>query len=269
MKYKIGWFSTGRDKAARDLLETVYKHIQNGKLQGMEISFVFSNRDKGEDKESDKFFKLVKRFKIPLITFPWREFKTSLRKEDIKEWRRLYDEEIIKRISKFKVNLIMLAGYMLIVGQEMCQKYPMINLHPAAPGGPKGTWQEVIWKLIKNKAKETGAMIHLVTPELDTGPPLTYCTFSLRGEKFDSLWIKMEKKLKKKSLKEIQREEGEEEPLFREIRKEELAREFPLIIYTLEALSRGAIDLEKRPFIKPLCLNKQLTAENTKNFVSI
>ncbi len=258
MKYKIGWFSSGRDKAARDLLEIVYKHIQNGKLQGMEISFVFSNRAPEEDKESDKFFKLVKCFKIPLITFSWREFKTALRKEDIEKWRRLYDKEIIKRISKFKVSLIMLAGYMLIVGKEMCQKYSLVNLHPAVPGGPKGTWQEVIWKLIKNKAKETGAMIHLVTPELDAGHPLTYCTFPLRGGKFDSLWVKMEEKLKKKSLKEIQKEEGEEEPLFREIRKKELKREFPLIIYTLEALSGGAIDLEKRPSIEPVCLNNKI-----------
>jgi len=262
MKYKIGWFSTGRDKAAQDLLETVYKHIQGGKLQGMEISFVFSNRAPGEDKKSDKFFELVKRFKIPLITFPWREFETALRKEDIKKWRRLYDEEIIKRISKFKVNLIMLAGYMLIVGEKMCEEYPLVNLHPAVPGGPQGTWQEVIWKLIKNKDKETGAMIHLVTPDLDAGPPLTYCSFSLREKKFRLLWTKMEEKLKKKSLKEIQKEEGEEEPLFREIRKEELAREFPLIIYTLEALSMGAIDLEKRPFIKPLCLNKKIRCDN-------
>lgn len=267
MKYKIGWFSSGRDKAAQDLLETVYKHIQNGRLQGMEISFVFSNRAPGDDEKSDKFFKLVKRFKIPLITFPWRKFKPNLRKKDIKEWREIYDEQIIKRISKFEVNLIMLAGYMLIVGEKMCQKYPMINLHPAVPGGPKGTWQEVIWKLIKNKAKETGAMIHLVTPELDAGPPLTYCTFSLRGGKFSSLWIKMEEKLKKKSLKEIRREEREEEPLFREIRKEELAREFPLIIYTLEALSREAIDLEKRPSIEPVCLNNKIESSE-KMFIS-
>jgi phosphoribosylglycinamide formyltransferase-1 len=46
----------------------------------------------------------------------------------------------------------------------------MINLHPAAPGGPTGTWQEVIWQLIEGRAVETGVMMHLVTPELDRGP---------------------------------------------------------------------------------------------------
>ncbi|GAH59253.1 unnamed protein product, partial [marine sediment metagenome] len=43
------------------------------------------------------------------------------------------------------------------------QRYNMVNLHPAAPGGPTGTWQEVIWQLIENKAEETGVMMHLVT----------------------------------------------------------------------------------------------------------
>lgn len=258
MKYRIGWFSTGRDKAARDLLETVYKHIQGGRLQKMEISFVFSNRAPGESKESDKFLELVRSLRIPLITFSSREFKTALREKDIKEWRKIYDEEVIKRISKFKVNLIMLAGYMLIVGEKMCKNYFLINLHPSFPGGPKGTWQEVMWKLIENKAEETGVMIHLVTPKLDAGPPLTYCTFSLKGGKFNSLWEKMEEKLKKMSLREIQREEGEREPLFREIRREELKREFPLIIYTLEALSKGIINLEKRFFAKPLCFNDKI-----------
>jgi hypothetical protein len=38
MVYKIGWFSTGRDEAARDLLKTVYDNIQNGNIKG-EISF--------------------------------------------------------------------------------------------------------------------------------------------------------------------------------------------------------------------------------------
>ena len=73
---------------------------------------------------------------------------------------------------------------------------------------------------------------------------------------------KRDKLLKKKSFEEIQKEEGEEEPLFREIRKEELAREFPLIIYTLEAFLRKGIDLEKKPFIKPLCINKKIRRNN-------
>lgn len=51
----IGWFSTGRDEAARQLLQAVQDKIHSGEING-EISFVFSNREPGEAKESDLFY---------------------------------------------------------------------------------------------------------------------------------------------------------------------------------------------------------------------
>jgi len=259
--YRIGWFSTGRDKTARDLLWTIWENIKEGIINNLRISFIFSNRIEGEDKESDLFFQLTKSLGIELISFSSQKFKRKLRKRGlagekkgevklINKWRNLYDEEIEKRISRFNVDLIVLAGYMLILGEKICKKYPIINLHPAAPDGPKGTWQEVIWNLIENRAQRTGVMMHLVTPELDAGPPLTYCTFPLRGENFEPLWGKMEEKLKKKSLKEIEAEEGENEPLFKEIRKEGVKRELPLIIWTLKDFSEGKIKVKAGKIIK-------------------
>ena len=47
----IGWFSTGRDKAARQLLQTVQDSIRTGDING-KISFVFSNREPGELKKA-------------------------------------------------------------------------------------------------------------------------------------------------------------------------------------------------------------------------
>ncbi|GAH13476.1 unnamed protein product, partial [marine sediment metagenome] len=55
--YKIGWFSTGRDKAALELLRVVSDSIKEDRLPSLEIGFVFSNRTKGEARESDLFFK--------------------------------------------------------------------------------------------------------------------------------------------------------------------------------------------------------------------
>jgi folate-dependent phosphoribosylglycinamide formyltransferase PurN len=130
---------------------------------------------------------------------------------------------------------------MLIVGSEMCQRYKMINLHPAAPGGPTGTWQEVIWKLMEDKAERTGAMMHLVTPELDKGPAVTFCTFSIRGKPFDQHWREVEGL----SVEQVKREQGENNPLFRLIRKHGLAREFPLITATLRAFIEGRVRIEQ------------------------
>ncbi|MBN2186031.1 MAG: phosphoglycerate transporter [Dehalococcoidia bacterium] len=232
---KIGWFSTGRDEAAGRLLQTVQDSIHSGGIKG-KISFVFSNREPGEAEESDLFFKLVHSYDIPLVYFSHRKFKTLLlersgtgeteAKQSRENWRLKYDREIHRRIEEFTPGICVLAGYMLIVGEELCRKYNMINLHPAPPDGPTGSWQEVIRKLLQDKAEKAGAMMHLVTPELDRGPVISYCTFSIRGEPFAQYWQKNDKNT-----------------LFCLIRRHELAREFPLIISTLQALSQGELNL--------------------------
>jgi phosphoribosylglycinamide formyltransferase-1 len=80
-------------------------------------------------------------------------------------------------------------------------------------------------------------MMHLVTPELDRGPPITYCSFPIRGGSFDLLWKDFEDKLKEESLEEIITREGEEEPLFKKIRQEGALWELPLIIQTIKAFA--------------------------------
>jgi phosphoribosylglycinamide formyltransferase-1 len=225
----IGWFSTGRDEAARQLLQAVQDKSHSGDING-KISFVFSNREPGEAKESDLFFELVRSYNIPLVCLSHKKFRAAKEKEDLgikKEWRIKYDREVHKKIEPFAPDLCVLAGYMLIVSAELCQKYDMINLHPAPPGGPTGSWQEVIWALIQNKANTAGAMMHLVTPELDRGPVVSYCLFSIKGEPFAKYWRRKDKRM-----------------LFRLIRQHELVREFPLITLTLQALSQGEVSVK-------------------------
>ncbi|HEU65272.1 MAG TPA: phosphoglycerate transporter [Chloroflexi bacterium] len=219
----IGWFSTGRDEAARQLLQVVQDKSHSGDIDG-KISFVFSNREPGETEESDLFFELVRSYNIPLVCLSHKKFKAA---GEEKEWRVKYDREVNKRIEPFTPDLCVLAGYMLIVSEELCQKYNMINLHPAPPGGPTGSWQEVIWTLIQNKAETAGAMMHLVTPELDRGPVVSYCLFSIKDDPFTEYWLKDNKDM-----------------LFRLIRQHELVREFPFITLTLQSLSRGEVGIK-------------------------
>lgn len=233
-EYRIGWFSTGRDEAAHQLLRAVWDSIEEGEITA-EITFVFSNCEPDETAESDLFFELVKSYRIPLICLSSEKFKKS----NVEGWRGEFEKEAMRKLegSRPGPDLCVLAGYMLIVGKEMCQRHPMINLHPAIPGGPKGTWQEVIWQLIESKAERSGAMMHLVTPQLDEGPAVTYCTFSIRGKPFDRYWDE----IKNRSTIEIKEQEGERNPLFRAIRRHGLAREFPLIIATMKAFSEGTV----------------------------
>ncbi len=241
--YRLGWFSTGRDKAARDLLTVAQRSIALGEIKA-EIAFVFCNRQRGEAKESDLFLKLVESYGLPLVSFSSKDFETTQPRLS-PEWRLAYDREVMKRLKGFDADLSVLAGYMLIVGPEMCQKYNMINLHPAAPGGPKGTWQEVIWQLIESQADKTGVMMHLVTPELDEGPPVTFCTFSIRGKFFDRHWQEIEGQ----SVAEIKQTQGENNKLFKAIRRHGLAREFPLIIATIKAFSQGKVKIDKNKVV--------------------
>jgi phosphoribosylglycinamide formyltransferase-1 len=218
----IGWFSTGRDKAARQLLQAVQDSINTGHING-KISFVFSNREAGQTRETDLFFELVRSYNIPLICLSHKKFKIAGEEE---EWRTKYDREVNNKIASFACDLCVLAGYMLIVSQVLCQQYDMVNLHPAPPGGPTGSWQDVIRALIDTNADTAGAIMHLVTPELDKGPVVTYCLFSIKGEPFAEYWRK-----------------DDRNTLFRLIRRHDLAREFPLITLTLQSFSRGEIKI--------------------------
>ena len=100
--------------------------------------------------------------------------------------------------------------------------------------------------LIENRQNETGVMMHLVTEVLDEGPPITYCKFPIKDRKFDGLWEDLDNKLKTKSLKEIIKEEGENNPLFKEIRIQGVIRELPLLLQTLKEFADGKIDIKNQ-----------------------
>jgi phosphoribosylglycinamide formyltransferase-1 len=276
MAYRIGWFSTGRDKEARDLFKSVRAAIKDGTIDA-EIAYVFCNRCKGEREESDRFIELVKKSAVNLICFSSRSFEPELRKSALKEspdvgtrsekllrWRNGYDAEVLRLIEPFGAQVGVLAGYMLITG-NLCDKLSLINLHPALPGGPKGTWQEVMWQLIEQRAERTGAMIHVVTPALDEGPPLTYAEVELRGAEFDPLRDSMDGKPKQETVDAIMSKEGENEPLFAQIRRREFELEIPLLVMTLKELAAGRLTIKGtdirfngKKLTRGLCLTDQV-----------
>ena len=241
MPYKLGWFSTARGPGSRALLKTVYDVIKSGGIDA-ELEFVFCSRDPGEAAETDIFFQQVNNYGIPEVSLSYQKFKSEfgsyVKAGTIPPWRLEYDREVMKRLERFRPDLCVLAGYMLVVGPELCTRYDMINLHPAAPDGPKGTWQEVIRHLIDTRAGSSGVMMHLVTPELDRGPVVAYCTYSLRGRDFDELWEQLDRYPSGSPESEKLRHD-----LFDVIRKHGLAREFPLITATIKAFTDGKIKI--------------------------
>jgi folate-dependent phosphoribosylglycinamide formyltransferase PurN len=245
-KYKIGWFSTGRGAGSKALLKTTQDAILSGELDA-EIEFVFCSRERGETEPTDQYLDMVKGYGIPLVSFSYQKYRV-LRgmpnpdlNEPLPQWRIDYDKEVIKRLKKFHPDLCVLAGFMLVTSPLMCTKYDIINLHPAAPGGPAGTWQQVIWKLMETGADRQGIKMHVVIPELDMGPTATYCTFPIRGKAFDNLW----EEIKGKTVEEIKAEQGVENALFKAIRQHGAIRELPLVVATLKVFSQGKIEITR------------------------
>ncbi len=244
MTTTVGWFSTGRDEAACDLLRAAMDAIERGGLDA-EIAFVFCNRERGEFEPTDAFLDLVESYGLPLITLSSRRFRrehggeVARAGEPLPAWRYDFDREVRRLVEPCRFDIGMLAGYMLIFTDVMCERFPLLNLHPAAPGGPIGVWQDVVWQLIEERAESGGVMIFLCTVELDRGPPVAYCIYSLRGPAFDELWSELEGR----SLEQVKADEGEENRLFREIRRQGVARELPLAVATLRAFAEGRLSI--------------------------
>jgi phosphoribosylglycinamide formyltransferase-1 len=245
-KYKVGWFSTGRGSGSKALLKTTYDAIKAGELNA-EIEFVFCSRERGETEPTDQYLDMVKGYGIPLVSFSYQKYRAmrGMPNPDpnspLPQWRIDYDNEVLKLLKKFHPYLCMLAGFMLITTPVMCNKYDIINLHPAAPGGPAGTWQQVIWKLIETKAVTQGVKMHVAIPELDMGPTAAYCTFPIRGKAFDKYWAE----IKGKTVEEIKNTQGVENMLFKTIREHGAVRELPLTVATLRVFSEGKIKITK------------------------
>ncbi len=242
--FRFGWWTTGRDQAAIDLFDAVWQAVQEGRIKGG-FAYLFCSRVPGESEFSDLLIQSAVERGIPVESLSARNFEPDLRKRDRDRWRALYHDQVYDAIKGYGTDLAILAGYMWVLSPEICARINAINLHPALPGGPAGTWQEVIWQLLEHEANETGAMMHLVTPELDKGPAVTYYRFSLEGPGWHQLWEDFRQhKQVCGGLGGVREKFGEELPLFKRIREEGVKRELPLIVETIRAFSAGEIFLK-------------------------
>lgn len=81
-----------------------------------------------------------------------------------------YDQQLLQAITAAKPDLIVLAGFMYILGKQLIDAYPnkIINIHPSLL--PKYPGLHTHRKVIANGDKQHGLTIHYVTAELDAGP---------------------------------------------------------------------------------------------------
>ena len=234
---KIGWFSTGRGNGSYGLLQSVLKAIDNGELNA-EIAFVFCNREIGEGEGSDRFLRYAQQLGIPTKTFSSREFKKRNPNKIGADLRVAYDAELWRMLESLchDVDFGIGAGYML-VAPLLCKKLLLLNLHPALPNGPKGTWRQVVKELAERGAPVSGVMVHIATPELDGGPPLSFCRFTINGDA-------------EAGFSTLEMEER--------IREQGLFRERVLLRETIRAVAEGKIVLRKGYDDPPLDMTEQV-----------
>lgn len=84
--------------------------------------------------------------------------------------RSAYDRELIRILRENGVDLVVLAGYMLLVGGEVVRAFPnrIMNIHPALLPSFPGT--SGVADALDHGVKVTGVTVHFVDEGLDTGP---------------------------------------------------------------------------------------------------
>lgn len=89
------------------------------------------------------------------------------------EARRAADRNLIEVVESYEPDLVVLAGWMRILGAEVGARFPMINLHPALPGQFPGirAIERAHEAWCAGEIDASGVMVHWVPDEgVDVGP---------------------------------------------------------------------------------------------------
>ena len=134
-------------------LEAIVKACHANNIYG-EIVYVISNNPEAYGIER------AKKYNIPIKII---DHKIYTNRDD-------FDDALKEFLDNLEVDLIILAGFMRILGKNITEKFygKMINLHPSLlplyPGLNTHT------QALNNKDKYHGISIHFVSAELDAGP---------------------------------------------------------------------------------------------------
>lgn len=139
-------------------LQALIDNINSGEING-EISVVISN------KKDAYGLTRAKNNGIDAIFIDKKDF---INEEE-------FNRKIIEELKKRQVNLVVLAGYLKILSSEFISEFRnrIINIHPSLIPSfcGKGYYGEKVHKAVLDYgAKITGATVHFVDEEADTGP---------------------------------------------------------------------------------------------------
>lgn len=144
-------------------LQAILNASEAGKLPGVEIALVVSNRIEAYG------IKRAIQHSVPVIYFPLAPYTRAGRP------RAHYDADLAGILRAFDVEWVVQAGWMHVFSNAFLQHFPsrVINLHPALPGAFPGTHaiRRAYEAYQRGEIAHTGVMVHLVPDEgVDVGP---------------------------------------------------------------------------------------------------
>lgn len=148
-KGRVGILLSGRGSN----FEAIYKNSLE-KDSNFEIAVVIS------DKKDARGLQRAAEFGIPNFHVSPKELKP----------KSAYEKRIVEILSEHNVDLLCLAGYMRIVGDELLETFKrrILNIHPALlPSFPGLHAQR---QALDHGVKVTGCTVHFVDAGMDTGP---------------------------------------------------------------------------------------------------
>ncbi|WP_349666778.1 phosphoribosylglycinamide formyltransferase [Lacrimispora sp.] len=140
-------------------LQAVLDAIDSGEIKNAEIKVVISNNRNAYALER------ARNHGIDALCISPKEFES----------RTQFHDELLWRIDEYHLDLIVLAGFLVTIPEEMIQKYRnrIINIHPSLIPSFCGTGYfglKVHEAALARGVKITGATVHYVDEGTDTGP---------------------------------------------------------------------------------------------------
>ncbi|AWX54177.1 phosphoribosylglycinamide formyltransferase [Brevibacillus brevis] len=150
MVRKLAIFASGSGSN----FEAIVQAVQDGRLTGVEVALLVC------DKPGAKVLERAERLGIDAFVFQPKEYADKA----------AFEQEIVAQLQKRDISLVVLAGYMRLVGDTLLSDYEgkIINLHPSLL--PAFPGKDAIGQALAYGVKITGVTVHLVDAGLDTGP---------------------------------------------------------------------------------------------------
>ncbi len=143
-------------------LQAILDAVEEGRLPGVYPAVVVSNR-----RDAFGIQRAIQKG-TPVIYFPLAPYTRAGRP------RSDYDEDLAAILHAFRVEWVVLAGWMHVLSGAFLRQFPgrVVNLHPALPGTFPGTHAiaRAYEAYRRGEIEHTGVMVHLVDEGVDTGP---------------------------------------------------------------------------------------------------